>query len=71
MYNTKIFLPKGVKCSFVINRKLSKLLEIIFICKNVWMRWQERRSKQKGFFTSFPVIHLWWIRSIILTLRMQ
>ncbi|CBK23748.2 uncharacterized protein [Blastocystis hominis] len=22
MYNTKIFLPKGVKCSFVINRKL-------------------------------------------------
>ena len=71
MYNTKIFLPKGVKCSFVINRKLSKLLEIIFNCKNAWMRWQERRSKQKGFFTSFPVIHLWWIRSIILTLRMQ
>ena len=27
MYNTKIFLPKGVKCSFVINRKLSTLLE--------------------------------------------
>ena len=51
MYSSKIFLPKGIKCSFIINRQLSKIsISTLYLGVNDEYAREEEMSEKILYF---------------------